>query len=79
MRMVFLMNNNPIRLEKREDNSMSKLDKWLWEHANIILPLLAIVLILLIVGLVLSIAHMGGGNVTMVESGQYYNHLQDII
>ena len=72
------MNNNPVRLQKEEDKNM-KLDKWLWEHAHIILPILAIVLILLIIGLVWSIAHMGGTNVTMVESGQYYNHLHDII
>ena len=71
--------NNPVRLNKVEEKPMSKIEQFLLGHANIILPILMIVLLLLIIGVIWSIATMGGGNMTMVESGNYYYHLQDVI
>lgn len=70
--------NNPARLHKREDN-VSKLDKWLWANAHIILPILMVILLVLIIGLIWSIATMGGGNVTVTDSNNYYYHLKDVI
>lgn len=72
------MNNTPVRLQKQEEKTM-KIEDWLLAHANILLPILMVILLLLIIGVIWSIATMGGTNMTMVESGNYYYHLQDVI
>ena len=70
----------PARLHKQEQSSLlESVEMWALKHAHIILPLLIILLILLIVALVATMVAHGGANVTMVESGTYYNHLQDVI
>ena len=73
------MNNTPARLYKKNEDKNMKIGEWLLAHANIILPILIIVLIILIIGLCLSIMSMGGTNMTMMDSGNYYYHLKDVI
>ena len=65
-------------LHKKEEVSfLDSVGKWALQHAHIILPLLIIILLLLI-GAVIGII-VSGGNITIVESGNYYNHFQDVI
>ena len=72
--------SKPVRLEKQEEfNIMKAIEGWALRNAHILLPLAIILLILLIVALVATIVVHGGANVTMVESGNWYNHLQDVI
>ena len=72
--------SKPARLHKQQESSLSEsVEMWALKYAHIILPLLILLLILLIVALVATMAAHGGANVTMVESGNYYNHLQDVI
>ena len=72
--------SQPIRLQKQDDISYKmRMEAWLERHAPYILFLLIILLIVLIIALVMSIVAHGGANVTVVESGNYYNHFQDVI
>ena len=72
--------NDPVRLSKVNKVSYrEKMEDWVLNHAHIILPLAIILLILLIVALVATFVATSGANVTMVESGNWYNHLQDVI
>ena len=74
--------SKPVRLakqEKSEFNFMESVEMWALKYAHIILPLLILLLILLIVALIATFVAHGGSNVTMVESGNWYNHLQDVI
>lgn len=64
--------NTPVRLHKKEDISDAEL--WILNHTHIFLPLTIIALIVLIVALIYTIT-----GVAAVESGIYYNHLQDVI
>ena len=71
------MSNNPIRLQKIDDTP-----RWidfLNRYSPYILILLIIILMLLIIAVIVAFAQMGGANMTMVESGNYYYHLQDVI
>lgn len=61
----------PARLNKKKEDEM---EEWILNHSHIFLPLAIIALIVLII---LLIAAMTG--VSAVESGTYYNHLQDVI
>ena len=69
----------PVRLNKVDEKPMPKIEKFLWEYAHIILPILMVILLILIIGLIWSIATMGGGNVTVTDSNNYYYHLKDVI
>ena len=73
------MVNKPVRLHK-EQSDLSFLDKvgeWALNHAHILLPL-AIIILLLLIGALIGVV-LSGGNVTVVESGNYYNHMKDIV
>ena len=48
----------PVRLNKVEEQPMPKIEKFLWEYAHIILPILMVILLILIIGLIWSIATM---------------------
>ena len=72
--------SKPARLHKVQDNSTMKEDMelFLQRYAPYILLILIIVLCVLIIALVVAmVTH--GNNMTMVESGNYYNHLKDVI
>lgn len=63
--------SNPVRLQKKEEFNF---EVWLLNHAHIFLPLAIIILIALIIALIYAMT-----GVAAVESGNYYNHLQDVI
>lgn len=76
--------SSPARLQKEtEDLSlMVKIEIFLNRHVNILLPILIIVLLFLIIALVMTFIDMSSAHnttVVMVESGNYYNHLKDVI
>ena len=75
--------SKPVRLAKQDNKSefkfMESMEMWLLNHGHIIIPLLIILLVLLIVALIATFVAHGGSNVTMVESGNWYNHMQDVI
>lgn len=74
--------SKPVRLAKQDESEfkfMESLEMWLLQHGHIIIPLLIILLVLLIIALVATFVAHGGSNVTMVESGNWYNHMQDVI
>lgn len=70
--------SKPVRLSK-EQNTMSGWESFLQRNSPYILLILFIVLLILIIATIIAVAHMGGGNITMVESGNYYNHFADVI
>ena len=77
--LLFGMDNGPKHdLRKKEKVSfLDSVGKWVLQRAHIILPLLIIILLLLtgaVIGIIVS-----GGNITCVESGNYYYHLQDVV
>ena len=63
--------SNPVRLQKKEEFNF---EVWLLNHAHIFLPLAIIILIALIIALIYAMT-----GVAAVESGNYYNHFQDVI
>ena len=70
----------PVRLHKQDTTSHKVMfEAFLQRYAPYILLLLIIILCILIIALIVAMATHGGANVTMVESGNYYNHLQDVI
>ena len=76
------MSKEPVRLAKEEESEfkfIESLEDWALRNAHILLPLAIILLILLLIALVATIVVTSGANVTMVESGNWYNHLQDVI
>ena len=76
------MSKEPVRLAKEEESEfkfIESLEDWALRNAHILLPLAIILLILLFVALVATFVVTSGANVTMVESGNWYNHLQDVI
>ena len=74
------MSKEPVRLQKQEESNFSDfIESWAFRNAHILLPLAIILLILLLVALVATFVVTSGANVTMVESGNWYNHLQDVI
>ena len=71
--------SSPKSLKKAEEKTM---EAFLMKHANIILPILIIVLLFLIIALVIAfidISSAHNNTIVMVESGNYYNHLKDVI
>ena len=76
------MPSSPARLHKKaEDMSlMTRIEIFLNRHVNILLPILILMLLFFIIVLVLAFIDMSSAhNVVMVESGNYYNHLKDVI
>ena len=77
------MKSSPARLNKKaaEDMSiMAHLEIFLNRHVSLIIPILLIVLLFLVIALVLAVIDIASAhNLVMVESGNYYNHLHDII
>lgn len=74
--------SSPVRLQKTEEkkSAMEKIENFVLEYAHILLPIFVFILLVLIVALVISIADISStNNVSMVESGNYYYHLQDVI
>ena len=72
------MVNKPVRLHKEQSISfMDRIGEWALNHAHILLPL-AIIILLLLIGALIGVV-LSGGNVTVVESGNYYNHMKDIV
>lgn len=68
----------PARLGKKQQESCTIL----CNYSHIILPILIVVLIVLIVitvAVCIDIATAHNNTMVMVESGNYYNHLQDVI
>jgi len=63
--------NTPARLGKKEEKGM---EAWVLSHANIFLPICFVLLFILIACLLMAMT-----GVSAVESGNYYNHLQDVI
>jgi len=68
--------SSPARLAKKKTTS-EKMEDYVLSHAHIILPL-AIIILLLLIGAVIGVV-ISGGNITVVESGNYYNHFKDVI
>lgn len=65
----------PVRLAKVEEKGMmDKIEEFALNHANIILPLCIVLLVVLFI--LLCYALVG---VSAVESGNTYNHFQDVI
>ena len=73
--------SKPVRLEKQtESQPFYNLDAWLQSHAILILTICMIVLFVLVIALIGAVFGMIGGHVpSMIESGNLYNHLQDVI
>ena len=72
------MNNQPARLEKQAE--LTEMDLFMNRFGPIILFFLIVMLLILIGVVIVAFIQMGtGGNITMVESGNYYYHLKDVI
>ena len=73
--------SSPARLHKVEDKTtMEKIDQVLMRYAHILLPILVVILIFLIIMVIVAIVNMSSTpNISVVESGNYYNHLKDVI
>jgi len=76
------MKDTPVRLAKETHDNTTSFDVFLGvliRYSPYIVLALIIILILLIIMLVFAVAQAGGANMTMVESGNWYNHMQDVI
>lgn len=75
--------SSPKRLCKAEEVSiMDLIEIFLNRYAYILLPILIMLLLFLIIALavaVIDITSAHNTSVVMVESGNYYNHLNDVI
>ena len=73
--------SKPVRLEKQtESQPFYNWDAWLQRHAILILTIAIIILFVLVMLLIGVVFGMIGGHVpSMTESGNLYNHLQDVI
>ena len=74
--------SKPVRLAKVDDAQpfYNSLEAWLQRHAILILTICIIVLFVLVFALIGIVFGMIGGHVpSMTESGNLYNHLQDVI
>ena len=69
---------NPARLQKKQESCFTLSGR----YAHIIVPIFVIILVILILVLLavfIDMATAHNSTVVMVESGNYYNHLQDVI
>ena len=73
------MMSSPSLRKKEEVSVMDRIESFLQNYATYILLFLIFVLVLLIIALFLSIADASHTTPVMVESGNYYNHLKDVI
>lgn len=64
--------SSPARLGKKEETN--KIEAWILSHANIFLPLAIIIGFILFIWLCFAIC-----GVSATDSGNLYNHLQDVI
>lgn len=75
--------SSPARLQKREEDLsiMTRISVFLNKYADIIFPVLIMVLLFLIIALVVMvfIDMTSAQNLSMLESGTYYNHLENIV
>ncbi len=73
--------SSPKSLHKVEEVSvMAKFELFLLQHTRILLPILLIILLFLIIALAVAVIDIcSAHNLMVVESGNYYNHLKDII
>ena len=72
--------SSPARLQKEvEDKSiMAIIDRICMKYAWILLPIFIIVLLVLILVLIVVIVDISSAHIVM-DSGNYYNHLKDVI
>ena len=74
--------SKPVRLHKVDDAQpfYNSLEAWLDRHAILLLTIAVIILFVLVLALIGVVFGMIGGHVpSMTESGNLYNHLQDVI
>lgn len=72
--------NNPVRLDKQEEKTFDdKVEETMLQYAHIIVPLCIVIGIILVIVLMVTIAQDASAVPTGVESGNYYNHLKDVI
>lgn len=73
--------SSPKSLYKAEEVSlMAMFESFLLQHATILLPILFMVLLFLIIALAVAVMDITSAhNVLVLDSGNYYNHLQDVI
>ena len=72
------MKSSPARLDKIEEKSvMVTIEDILQRHSQILLIICLLLLLFLIIALAITIIDISG--ISMVESGTYYNHIQDVI
>ena len=70
----------PVRLHKQEEKTFDdKLEDVMLQYAHIIVPLCVFLAIVLVIVLVITIAQNATAVPVCVESGDYYNHLKDVI
>lgn len=72
--------SSPARLQKREEDLsiMTRISVFLNKYADIIFPVLIMVLLFLIIALVVMV-FIDLSSASMLESGTYYNHLENIV
>ena len=72
--------SSPKSLHKVEEVSiMTMIESFLLQYATILLPIVLFVLLCFIIALAIVVMDITSAHVVMVESGNYYNHLQDCI
>lgn len=65
----------PVRLNKKTENTMwERIDAWALAHANILMPICIVTLLILFALLCYAII-----GVSAVESGTVYNHFNEVI
>ena len=69
----------PARLGKQSEE-LGVMETFCQKYAHIIVFFLIILILILVAAVVIACIDMANaGNMTMVESGNYYNHLKDVI
>lgn len=73
----------PKSLQKQEEISMMvEFESFLFKYVHIIIPILFVILLILIIATIIAIVDISSAHnqtIVMVESGNYYNHLKDVI
>ena len=74
---------SPKSLQKQEEISMMvEFESFLFKYVHIIIPMLFVILLILIIATIIAIVDISSAHnqtIVMVESGNYYNHLKDVI
>ena len=73
--------SSPVRLQKTEEKSaMGQIDMFFMKYAHILLPIFIILLLFFMIALAVAIADISSTHsVSMTDSGNYYNHLKDVV